>query len=188
MSASIPRLILLSTLLAACSSSSAAPHARTDMSEPSEPPIPASSTVCDEAAGGSSEGSTSRIWPAPLEVYLTDSVDAVNLSLDTDGSFRIFVDGCDYFGCESGVWTLELDDVVLRPPEGAGWVDWPGSPAAPSMRLTRGTDGVVYSLVDETSDEKLTWERGTICPRCTASPGPGGFCRCAEPLPATCWQ
>jgi hypothetical protein len=179
------RWTLLLALTAACSSSPLPPEPGTPPQKSSPQPMPSSSSRCDQAPPALPEVE-SLTWPAPLEVHLTGVVDAMNLGLDVDGTFRLLVDGCDFGDCVVGAWTLVQDAIVLTPGEGESAFDWPPAGRAAAVRLTRDSPTSLRAEVPSGSFDAGIWAAGLVCPECCGGLGPSGLHACAGPLPASC--
>ena len=127
-------------------------------------------------------------WPPPAELHLVGAVDAVDLSLDADGTFRLFVFACDAAGCSTGVWRNEGDAVVLSPREGEAGFFWPHSGEPTSVRLVPDSATTVQAQVASVDGEPQIWASGLICAACCGGLGPAGVYSCADPLPLVCSQ
>ena len=148
---------------------------------PSRPADP----ICADA-GAWSVVSEPLEWPPPGALHLAGAVDAIDLSLDADGTFRLFVFACDSGSCSSGVWRTEGDAVVVSPSEGAAGFYWPRFQDPTSVRLTPDSATTVQAHAIGVEAEPQTWAAGLICAACCGGLGPAGVYSCDEALPATC--
>jgi hypothetical protein len=149
--------------------------------------------------GGTSPapGGTSTATPATpaapdpvVGIYHLSQVDATNLELRADGTYRWTIEGCDFGGGQCGYWKKALSGEVML---SAGDADlewsWDGS-FKQKMRwlsVTKTADGV--RVVGETSSsQKVTqdWKTGRSCAVCGGNLGPTGQKECTEPLPEVC--
>lgn len=125
--------------------------------------------------------------PAAFEGYFHyEQIDATNLRLEEDGTFRWTISGCDFGGGDEGRWTVDGDKVLLR-----------SATAAP---LTWSHDGSFAFRVDEVELSagsgtltaigrnggadafEQTWLAGGACAICGGDLGPTGQCGCADPF------
>jgi len=125
-------------------------------------------------------------------VFHHDAVDAVNLRINDDGTFKWTIYGCDFGASVEGVWTRSGDRIVLRSADGAQ-LDWSN---AGSFRFPVDYVEVVAvdGQLDVTGKTNLggvafeqTWPSGGVCVACGGQLGPTGQCACADPFTAgTC--
>lgn len=136
-----------------------------------------------ETAPDESVTSTFGIWHRA-------QVDATNLEIKADGTFRWTIEGCDFGGGDCGVWKAHPEGgIVLRPAAGDTSFEWMGSgfrDAASALRVTRVGDTVVIrgTVGGEVRDQK--WELGRVCAQCGGTLGPTGQNACDVPLPDVC--
>jgi hypothetical protein len=122
-------------------------------------------------------------------IHREDLVDAVNLSLESDGSARLAIFGCDFCGEESPArWQPDGEDVLVLPREGdahLAWYDDEGLEAAVSeVRLSRRPDGRIDAEVTSAlSTYVQVWLDDRVCAKCCSGLGPTGLFLCDSPLP-----
>lgn len=127
-------------------------------------------------------------------LHLEGAADAMNLSLDGGARARLDVMGCDTCGRWTMRWSVEGDDTVLRPREGALSFDWflPGDyiGRVHEVRLSRRADGRIDAAVSGTEGQATqVWAEGRVCAKCCRSLGPSGLFRCEGQLPLEpCYQ
>lgn len=130
-------------------------------------------------------GCASPVEPVELGVYHLDGVDATNLELASDGTFRWGIFGCDFAGAGAGLWRVDGDALVLHPVEGEQSFTWvhDGSFAARMTRLeVRHGDTPEVLEVRGMDDLEQTWAAGGTCAICGDDwPGPTGTEACDDP-------
>lgn len=122
-------------------------------------------------------------------------VDATNLEIKSDGTFRWSIEGCDFGGGDCGTWTLDPDGLGIRlngTREGGFTWSSDGSFKTPvtSLRVTRTNDASAVLVTDpndaSASKPSQRWESGRVCAICGGNLGPTGQQKCSEPLPDVC--
>jgi hypothetical protein len=167
-----PRLVLLASLLVAC--------------HPAAEPQPADPEP-DAAVDEPPDGGGRAVLPDDLKGFFhLPGVDATNLRLDEDRTFRWTIAGCDFGGGDSGRWLADHGGIVLLgegDDESFTWVHQ-GTFAFPvgDVTLIATEEGLIARLSgrDGSLPEQL-WERGGACPECGGSLGPTGQCACDDP-------
>ena len=126
-------------------------------------------------------------WPGPGVMHLSDTGDAINVSLDADGSVRQLTFGCDYWSCSSGLWAVDGAEVIVTPPAEKQDMAWPGSPRVTRIRLSLVAPGSVRAVVTSASPTPAQiWNFGRVCAECCGSLGPTDLYACPGPLEAQC--
>jgi hypothetical protein len=113
--------------------------------------------------------------------HLPERIDAADLQLNADGSFRWVVFGCDFGGGDLGRWRSGGDSLTLLPREGRGKLRWFGNAAlaeVESVTLRASDDGLEVSV----GDELQTWRAGGLCAICGGGLGPTGVEACDDPF------
>ncbi len=107
-------------------------------------------------------------------------VDAVNLSLISDGTLRWTISGCDFGGDEIGRWVIDGDVVRLQPADGRSELYWVDDVSFRNRvpTLEAMIEGNVLHVVGTGIDQR--WQRGVICPVCGTPgyEGPSGLEEC----------
>jgi hypothetical protein len=120
--------------------------------------------------------------------HLPNMVDAVNLQLAEDGTFRWKIDGCDFEDGDRGRWRAKDEKLILTPMPGKPTFTW-------VVGLSFGTrlETIELEAGDRTGQMFATgiadgervdqaWARGGSCVICGGTfGGPSGQERCAEP-------
>ncbi|MGB5811193.1 MAG: hypothetical protein WBG86_11720 [Polyangiales bacterium] len=148
------------------------------------------SVVCAVACGDSgSEG-------VPGLYHLPGRSDALSLEIQSEGTFRWFISGCDFFGGDEGIWRRSDDGIVLLPLDGESTFRWSADFRVQEVeRLDVAIDadeqGLLITGPAEVITEPQRWIVGGICPICGGSPdpdvlqlGPTGFELCDDPFPS----
>lgn len=123
-------------------------------------------------AGGALEAAPTGLFHLPM------TVDATNLELLADNTFRWSISGCDFFGGDKGRVSVEADELVLLPAEGASTFLWNNgelSSRVSEVRLEVSEGG----LIDSQSGQ--SWVAGGVCSICGGGLGPSGQEPCGEP-------
>ncbi len=153
-------------------------------------------------SGSSSGGSSGGTTPTPpnpttgARVYnIGDAaLDAVNVSLDADGTFRFLFDECDARATACGVWTSEKDGFVLRSNPNLDtnmfqFFDGQKLVMATSVSISLnagpGTVKVSGTTGDGSAFATATWNEGQVCAQC-AGEGPSAVVACTTPLAVMC--
>lgn len=115
-------------------------------------------------------------------------IDATNLEIRSDGTFRWGIDGCDFLGGDTGVWRTVGVEVELAADAGRttfAWVDdvsfanqvqWVrlSSPGEGTLTISGSIDGKPFSQ---------QWTRGGVCPTCGGELGPTSKPKlCSDPF------
>jgi len=143
--------------------------------------------ICGEHAGALPVTEAGDEWTFPVWLYRQDAVDAINLLLDSDGTWLVTVDGCDFGGCSSGYWEIDVDVLRLFEFDGQSFV-WPGV-AADEVFLTRQDTGVTAQVVWQAKETPENWGFGSICAECCGHLGPSATYACGAPdYDAALWK
>ncbi|MGB5810798.1 MAG: hypothetical protein WBG86_09725 [Polyangiales bacterium] len=133
-------------------------------------------------------GDTTEAAPDLTGIYhLPDRIDAVNLELREDGTFRWMISGCDFFGGSQGVWRGEPGRAVLLPEAGETtfrWIDDVSTvPEREKVELTPGRyEGEMFAVgVTGRDGYDQRWLRGGLCPICDTLLGPSALEPCDAP-------
>jgi hypothetical protein len=159
------------------------------------PPLALLVLVALSACGGrpvgpnsGTDGGAGVDAPVQHETYhRANKPDAINLSINADGTWHMVVDGCDYRRSDCGRWALDGDRVVLKPRAGAKLMGWVEAPAGVvQVVLVRALDGgdtvQISAWLESGSSLKQYWRRGRVCATCGAV-GPTSVDPCPGPLP-----
>jgi len=127
--------------------------------------------------------------PRLAGLYHLRMVDAVNLSLEPDGTFHWAIDGCDFFGGDCGTMLDEGMDTMLVPNHGSSTFTWvhggsfatqvvevilrAGPAAGQATAQGVKTDGSTFTQI---------WTTGMVCAKCGGM-GPISLYPCPGPLP-----
>jgi hypothetical protein len=137
----------------------------------------------DGGAAKSSSGS------AMVALYHLDEVDAVNLGLYDDGTFRLAVGGCDYGSLECGRWGRDGEKMRLLPRAGRQHVLWFAQSSfmakVPEIVLTRNAPGGATAVgsSEHAGPFRQDWLPGGTCAECGAQLGPAGRHACDVLIP-----
>lgn len=163
----------------------------------------ASGTTGSGTGTGTGSGGTSGGTPTPApgppstsQIYnIADAaLDAINVSLDSDGTFRFQFDECDAAATACGVWTSAKDGFLLSPDprvdsNAFSFFDGKNLIRARSVSISlvpdTGTVKVSGVTADGTFFGASTWNEGQVCAKCGAE-GPSAVVSCSTPLPFTC--
>lgn len=148
--------------------------------------------IGDQAsAPASAPGDATPAAPDPVVgVYHLSQVDATNLQLDADGTFRWTIEGCDYGGGQCGRWTKDAaGEIMLSAGDAELEWSWDGSfkQGMRWLRVSKTSDGV-HVEGETTSSEHVRqeWKAGRACAVCGGNLGPTGQSECNDPLPDVC--
>jgi len=122
------------------------------------------------------------------------ALDAINVSLDPDGTFRFLFDECDARATACGVWTSQKDGFVLSSDpkldtntfqffDGTKLVR--ATSVAISLISDKGTVKITGATADGSTFETSVWNEGQVCAQCGRE-GPSAVVACTTPLPVTC--
>lgn len=130
---------------------------------------------------------TPRANDAVGRYHLEGVVDAVNLELYADGTFRLHVNGCDYGSLECGRWQKSDGVVKLVPREGANNVFWFAQSSfraeVSSLVVSRTEQGLhVEGSSAHAGAFVQDWHSGGTCANCGGSEGPTGRSACETPI------
>jgi hypothetical protein len=143
-----------------------------------------------------------NLSPVSLGIYhLPNQVDAVNLSLNADGTFFWNVCGCDYSGFSQGRWVIDENGLTLSSLSGSKltwFTDFSlGSEVKTPLKVENGpgpgeitiTGEVISSSNQATEPSRVTfvpirqvWKSGRLCAKCEGPLGPTGQELCDAPL------
>lgn len=149
--------------------------------------------IGDEPTSPAASAPTESTPTAPdpvVGVYHLSQVDATNLQLDADGTFRWTIEGCDFGGGQCGTWTKNASgEIMLSAGDAELEWSWDGSfrQGMRWLRVSKTADGV-HVEGETTSSEHVTqeWEAGRSCAVCGGNLGPTGQNECTDPLPDVC--
>ncbi len=119
--------------------------------------------------------------------HLPNVVDAVNLEIYADGSFRLGVNGCDYGALECGRWEKQGEGIVLLPKPGAPNVFWFAQSSfraeVKELAISRTPGGLrVEGASSHAGSFVQEWDSGGTCAVCGGGEGPTGQKVCDEPI------
>lgn len=141
----------------------------------------------DRTDAGQFDSFAPNEWPGPGVVHLTDVADAINVSLDADGSVRQFTYGCDFWSCSSGLWAIDGEDIIVTPRAGESEMGWPGTYRATLVRMSLIAPGSVRAVVTTTTPTPTQiWAFGRVCAECCAELGPSDVYACPGSLEGQC--
>jgi hypothetical protein len=146
-----------------------------------QPPSPSSGT------GATPAGSPAPAASHPLVgTYNLQAVDAINLVIEPDGTFRWHIHGCDFFGGDCGTWSASAGGLVLEPRAGAKlqWVDDVGVSAVQGTLVLQPGPGRGTIVTGTVAGNSLrqTWNPGRVCATCREG-SPVALHPCDEPVP-----
>lgn len=161
----------------ACAASRPSPDTVTapaPTSEIAETPAPASSPVA-------------RATDAVGRYHLEGVVDAVNLELYADGTFRLAVNGCDYGSLECGRWESNAGVVKLVPNASQTNVLWFAQSSfraeVQNLVVARTENGLhVEGSSSHAGAFVQDWHTGGTCAECGGGEGPSGRKACDTPI------
>lgn len=161
----------------ACAASPPAPETVTA-------PAPTSETVETPAPV---ETPVTRASDAVGRYHLEGVVDAVNLELYSDGTFRLQVQGCDYGSLECGRWESNAGVVKLVPRAGQENVLWFAQSSFRAEVQDLAVSRTEHGLHVEGSSSHAgafvqDWHTGGTCADCGGSLGPTGRKACDTPI------
>jgi hypothetical protein len=130
---------------------------------------------------------TPRANDAVGRYHLEGEVDAVNLELYADGTFRMRVNGCDYGSLECGRWESNGGVVKLVPKDGAENVHWFAQSSfraeVKELVVSRTDNGLhVEGATAHAGAFVQDWHTGGTCADCGGSLGPTGRSACETPI------
>ncbi len=124
--------------------------------------------------------------------FVPDKVDATNLVLEADGTFRWTIDGCDFGGGDCGVWKRsQPHTIVLLPSPGKTKFNWNGGvgvSAVTEMNVVGDPSGDLVMQISSPGEKPLAqrWKQGRVCAVCGGGLGPTGQKQCTEPVNPRC--
>ncbi len=156
-----------------------------------------SSSGSGSSGSGSSGGTPTPPNPTTgARVYnIGDAaLDAINVSLDADGTFRFLFDECDARATACGVWTSEKDGFVLKSNPNLDtnmfqFFDGKNLVMATSVSISLNSDKGTVKVSGTTGDGSAfataTWNEGQVCAQCGRE-GPSAVVACTTPLAVQC--
>ena len=131
----------------------------------------------------------------PLVYNIGDAaLDAINVSLDADGTFRFLFDECDARATACGVWQSQKDGFILMSNPNLDtntfqFFDGTKLVTATSVSISLiagvGTAKVTGTTSDGSTFGSSTWNEGQVCAKCGGE-GPSAVVACTTPLAVTC--
>ena len=122
-----------------------------------------------------------------LGIYNLATVDATNLELSPDQTFRWGIYGCDFGGGGAGRWEVDGDNVVLLPVAGEDTFTWMANGsfvnATERVELSSGRfEGEITANGSGPGGAfAQTWAEGGTCAVCGGMLGPTGQEACEDP-------
>lgn len=136
-------------------------------------------------------GTTPRVeWAGTY--FVPDKVDATNLVLEADGTFRWTIDGCDFSGGDCGIWKRsQPHTIVLLPSPGKAQFAWDGregAGAVTQMNVVGDANGDLVMPISVPGAKPLAqrWKQGRVCVVCGGGTGPTGQKQCTEAVERRC--
>lgn len=146
------------------------------------------------SSGSTSGGTPSPFTPSHVYSIGDPALDAINVSLDPDGTFRFLFDECDARATACGVWTSQKDGFVLASNPNLDtntfqFFDGQKLVMATSVSISlvssEGTVKVTVQTADGATLRTSTWNEGQVCAQCGRE-GPSAVVSCSTPLAVTC--
>lgn len=103
----------------------------------------------------------------PAWVHLPNTVDAYNLAILPNGTFRWNADGCDYGIGGAGLWKQEADMLVFYASGSKGF-HWTTHGWVREV-LVKSHNSGIQTTIANTQYEPQIWEPGLVCAQCEGS-------------------
>lgn len=115
--------------------------------------------------------------------YRPQKIDAMNLAILPNGTFRWHVDGCDYADGGKGLWRQEGDMLVFYSRDGKGftWSDGSMRTKVLEVHVKTHSAGILTTITNRDNTPQL-WEFGAVCAQCEGAKfGPTGLPKVCTP-------
>jgi hypothetical protein len=109
-------------------------------------------------------------------------IDAINLEILPDGTFRWHSNGCDYANGDEGLWRQEGNLLVLNSRNGKGFYWSAGSMTTKVLEVHIKPHGEGITTITNRDDSPQLWEFGAVCAQCEGAKfGPTGMPKVCTP-------